>query len=181
MHHCAYTGPGRGGAQEGGTGPVAGKAQKQEGSTGSKAALGLSGQWDGERSCRMLGMSHWQDREESQRQDSRGLSPCQVPVSLHHMQKGPHWVHASSTLCRRSFISCQGLQWSARAWPGLPSTSYLGQCHCPRQASLHRSAGSSGGAAATVLQSSSLASSLPVWDHQDGAASVPVFSLWNYG
>lgn len=30
MYHSAYTGPGRDGAQEGGTAPVAGKAQKQE-------------------------------------------------------------------------------------------------------------------------------------------------------
>lgn len=36
MYHSAYTGPGRDGAQEGGTAPVAGKAQKQEESSRAK-------------------------------------------------------------------------------------------------------------------------------------------------
>lgn len=114
MYHSAYTGPGRDGAQEGGTAPVAGKAQKQEESMSSKAPLGLQGQWDGERSCRMLSVSHWQDKEESRLQDSRGLSqlglsPSQAPVSFCHVPKGPHWVQTLDTLCRSSFISCQGL------------------------------------------------------------------------
>lgn len=80
----------------------------------SKAPLGLQGQWDGERSCRMLSVSHWQDKEESRLQDSRGLSqlglsPSQAPVSFRHVPKGPHWVQTLDTLCRSSFVSCQGL------------------------------------------------------------------------
>lgn len=39
VYHSAYTGPGRDGAQEGGTGPVAGKAQKQEESEQSTPGL----------------------------------------------------------------------------------------------------------------------------------------------
>ncbi|EGW01145.1 hypothetical protein I79_004167 [Cricetulus griseus] len=49
----------------------------------SKAPPGLQGQWDGEQSRRRVSVSHWQDGEESQLQDSQGLSqvglsPCQA-------------------------------------------------------------------------------------------------------
>lgn len=84
----------------------------------SKAPLGLQGQWDGERSCRMLRVSHWQDKEESRLQDSRGLSqlgpqplpsPSELPPRAKGTTLGANLRHSLQIL---SFLAkdCNGVE-----------------------------------------------------------------------